>query len=46
MQLDSFISTHKNLWDGSSWGTKYTIDYAKEQGKPIKIINYITNNTL
>lgn len=31
------------FWDGTSRGTKYTIDYAKELGKPIKIVNYITN---
>lgn len=31
------------FWDGKSRGTKYTIDYAKQQGKPIKIVNYITN---
>lgn len=27
------------FWDGQSHGTKFTIDYAKEKGKPIKIIN-------
>lgn len=31
------------FWDGKSRGTKYTIDYAQKQGKPIKIVNYITN---
>ena len=31
------------FWDGSSRGTKYTIDYAHQLGKPIKIVNYITN---
>lgn len=31
------------FWDGTSRGTKYTIDYAKQQGKPIKIVNYTTN---
>lgn len=25
------------FWDGSSHGTKYTIDYAKRMGKPVKI---------
>lgn len=25
------------VWDGKSRGTKYTIDYAKEQGKPVYI---------
>ena len=27
------------FWDGVSRGTKYTIDYARECGKPIKIVN-------
>ena len=27
------------FWDGTSRGTKYTIDYAKEKNKPIKIVN-------
>lgn len=27
------------LWDGESKGAKFTLDYAKEKGKPIKIIN-------
>lgn len=31
------------FWDGKSRGTKFTIDYAIEQGKPVKIVNYITN---
>ena len=26
------------FWDGTSRGTKFTLDYAKEKGKPIKII--------
>ena len=26
------------FWDGKSRGTKYTLDYAREQGKPIKIV--------
>lgn len=26
------------FWDGTSRGTKYTLDYAKEKNKPIKII--------
>ena len=26
------------FWDGTSRGTKFTIDYAKEKNKPIKII--------
>lgn len=25
------------FWDGESRGTKYTIDYAKKTGKPIKV---------
>ena len=31
------------FWDGTSRGTKFTIDYAHQLGKPIKIVNYITN---
>ena len=27
----------KAFWDGTSRGTKFTLDYAKEKGKPIKI---------
>ena len=27
------------FWDGKSRGTKYTLDYARERGKPIKIVN-------
>jgi nucleoside 2-deoxyribosyltransferase len=30
------------FWDGSSHGTKYTIDYAKRMGKPVKI--YVPKN--
>lgn len=26
------------FWDGKSRGTKFTLDYAKESGKPIKIV--------
>ena len=26
------------FWDGKSRGTKYTLDYASELGKPIKIV--------
>ena len=26
------------FWDGQSRGTKFTLDYAKELGKPIKIV--------
>jgi hypothetical protein len=26
------------FWDGQSHGTKFTLDYAKEKNKPIKII--------
>lgn len=29
------------FWDGKSKGAKYTIDYAKKAGKPIKIISNI-----
>ena len=27
------------FWDGTSKGTKHTIDYAKQAGKPIDVIN-------
>lgn len=27
------------FWDGKSRGTKYTIDLAKQMGKPVKIVN-------
>jgi predicted Rossmann fold nucleotide-binding protein DprA/Smf involved in DNA uptake len=27
------------FWDGVSRGTKYTLDYAKEKNKPIKIVS-------
>ena len=27
------------FWDGVSRGTKFTLDYAQEKGKPVKIIN-------
>ena len=26
------------FWDGQSKGTKFTLDYAKEKGKPVKIV--------
>lgn len=26
------------FWDGKSRGTKYTLDYAKEMNKPIKVV--------
>ena len=26
------------FWDGKSRGTKFTIDYANEKGKPVKIV--------
>ena len=28
------------FWDGQSRGTKFTLDYAKEKGKPIKIVKF------
>lgn len=31
------------FWDGESRGTKYTLDYANQLHKPIKIVNYKTN---
>ena len=31
------------LWDGSSRGTKYTIDYSKKKEKPITIISVKSN---
>ena len=27
------------FWDGQSHGTKFTIDYAREQNKPVKIVS-------
>lgn len=39
----SFAQISRTFWDGTSRGTKYTIDYDKELGKPIKMVNYITN---
>lgn len=30
------------FWDGTSRGTKYTIDLAVKKGKPVKIYNYLT----
>ena len=26
------------FWDGKSRGTKYTLDYANQMGKPVKIV--------
>ena len=34
------------FWDGQSRGTKFTLDYAKQQGKPIMIVNYIINEII
>ena len=31
------------FWDGESRGTKYTVDYAQSKSKPIKIVNFMTN---
>ena len=31
------------FWDGTSRGTKYTIDLAVKAGKPVKVYNYLTN---
>lgn len=31
------------FWDGQSRGTKFTIDYVVQMGKPVKVVNYITN---
>jgi len=28
------------FWDGSSTGTKYTIDYARRLGKPVRIVRF------
>ena len=28
------------FWDGTSAGTQFTITYAKERNKPIKVITY------
>lgn len=30
------------FWDGTSRGTKFTIELAVKKGKPVKIVNYIT----
>ena len=30
------------FWDGTSRGTKFTIDLAVKKGKPVKIYNYLT----
>lgn len=34
LKLDCVLA----FWDGQSHGTKFTLDYAKEKNKPIKII--------
>ena len=34
------------FWDGKSRGSKFTIDYAKYQGKPVKVVNFITHEIL
>ncbi len=31
------------FWDGKSKGTKFTLEYARQLHKPIKIVNYLTN---
>ena len=31
------------FWDGECEGTKYTMDYAKQLGKSVKIVQVITN---
>ena len=31
------------FWDGKCEGTKYTMDYVKDLGKPVKIIKVIIN---
>lgn len=28
------------FWDGSSTGTRYTIDYAKRIGRPVKVVRF------
>lgn len=28
------------FWDGSSTGTRYTIDYAKRLGKPVRVVRF------
>lgn len=33
------------FWDGQSRGTRYTINYAKEKRRPIKIVNFKTQET-
>lgn len=41
IRRNDIIVDHADLvlafWDGKSRGTKYTIDYAKKTGKPIKV---------
>lgn len=34
------------FWDGQSRGTKFTIDYAVQMGKPVKVVNYRTNEEI
>ena len=34
------------LWDGQSRGTKFTIDYAIQNSKPVKIYNYTTDESI
>ena len=34
LKLDCVLA----FWDGQSHGTKFTLDYAKEKNKPVKII--------
>ncbi len=31
------------FWDGKSHGTKFTVDYASQLGKPIKLVNFVTD---
>ena len=34
------------IWDGVSSGTKYTIEYARAQNKPVKVVRVGMKNNL
>lgn len=37
-QIIDFCDNVVAVWDGSSHGTKYTVEYARNQGKKIKLV--------
>ncbi len=37
-EMVNFCDAVLVIWDGKSRGTKFTIDYAKKQGKPVTVI--------